>query len=103
MAKNINKLLKQAQKMQSQVMRAQEEIAKKEFEGTAGGGMVKVVLNGANELQSIRINPEVVDSDDVEMLEDLIAAAFANAQEMIKEISQNAFGNLAGGMNIPGL
>ena len=66
MSKNINKLLKQAQKVQAQVMKAQEEMQKQEFEGTAGGGMVKVVLNGANELVSIKINPEVVDPDEVD-------------------------------------
>lgn len=103
MAKNINKMLKQAQKMQSQLMKAQEELNQKEIEGTAGGGVVKVVLNGAQELQSVKIDPEVVDPDDVEMLEDLIAAAFQNAQERIKELSNNAFGGLTDGLNIPGL
>ena len=103
MAKNINKLMKQAQKMQSQLMKAQEDLNKKEVKGTAGGGMVKVVLNGAQELQSITLNPEVVDPDDVEMLEDLIIAAFKNAQEKLKEISNNAFGGLTQGLNIPGI
>ncbi|MBD3319946.1 MAG: YbaB/EbfC family nucleoid-associated protein [Chitinivibrionales bacterium] len=103
MAKNINKLLKQAQKMQSQMMKAQEELHQKQIEGTSGGGMVKVVLNGANELISISLNKEAVDPDDVEMLEDLIVAAFTNAQEQIKELSQDTFGNMNAGMNIPGL
>ncbi|MBD3318039.1 MAG: YbaB/EbfC family nucleoid-associated protein [Chitinivibrionales bacterium] len=103
MAKNMTKLLKQAQKMQAQMMKAQEELSKKEHEGTAGGGMVKVVLNGANELKSVQINPEVVDPDDVEMLEDMIMAAFNNAQEKVKEASDEAMGGLGGGMNIPGL
>lgn len=103
MAKNINKLMKQAQKMQAQLMKAQEDLNKKEVEGTAGGGMVKVVLNGAQELQSISLNPEVVDPDDVEMLEDLIIAAFNNAQEKVKELSNSAFGGLTQGMNIPGI
>lgn len=103
MAKNINKLMKQAQKMQSQLMKAQEDLNKKEVEGTAGGGMVKVVLNGAQELQSITLDPEVVDPDDVEMLEDLIIAAFKNAQEKLKELSNNAFGGLTQGLNIPGI
>ena len=70
MAKNMNKMLKQAQKIQAQMMEAQEEMNKKEVEGTAGGGMVKVLLNGAQELQSVTLNPEIVDPDDVEMLED---------------------------------
>ncbi len=103
MAKNINKLLKQAQKMQAQLMKAQEEMGKKEIEGTAGGGMVKVVINGAGELVSIKLNPEVVDPNDVEMLEDTIVAAFANAQEKQKELSNSTLGNIAGGMNIPGM
>lgn len=103
MAKNINKLMKQAQKMQAQLMKAQEDLNKKEVEGTAGGGMVKIVLNGAQELQSISLNPEVVDPDDVEMLEDLIIAAFNNAQEKVKELSNSAFGGFTQGMNIPGL
>jgi nucleoid-associated protein EbfC len=103
MAKNMNKLLKQAQKMQSQMMKAQEEFQKQEFDGTAGGGMVNVKLSGSNDLVSISINPEVVDPDDVEMLEDLIMAAFANAQEQIKASSDSAFGSITGGLNIPGL
>ncbi|MFP4417309.1 MAG: YbaB/EbfC family nucleoid-associated protein [Chitinivibrionales bacterium] len=103
MAKNMNKLLKQAQKMQSQMMKAQEELNRKEVEGTAGGGMVKVVMNGAQELQSVKIDPEVVDKDDVEMLEDLIIAAFNNAQEQIKEFSNETMGNISGGLNLPGL
>jgi DNA-binding YbaB/EbfC family protein len=96
-------LIKQAQKMQSQLMKAQEDLNKKEIEGTAGGGMVTVKLNGAQELQSIKLNPEVVDPDDVEMLEDLIIAAFKNAQDKVKELSNSAFGNLSSGLNIPGL
>lgn len=103
MAKNINKMLKHAQKMQAQLMKAQEKLNQEEVEGTSGGGMVKVKINGAQELQSITLNPEVVDPDDVEMLEDLIVAAFQNAQEKVKEMSDNAFGGLTSGMNIPGL
>lgn len=103
MSQNINKLLKQAQKMQAQVMKVQEEMQKKEFSGTSGGGMVTVVINGSNQLVSIKINPEVVNPKEVEMLEDLIVAAHANATEKLKEVSESAFGSLSGGMNIPGL
>lgn len=99
----MNKLLKQAQKMQSQVMKAQEELQKKEFEGVAGGGMVKVVLNGKNELVTLKINPEVVDPDDVEMLEDLLMAAHKAAAEQVKEASDSTFGSISGGMGMPGL
>jgi DNA-binding YbaB/EbfC family protein len=103
MSQNINKIMKQAQKLQAQVMQAQQELQSKEFEGVAGGGMVKAVVNGAQELVSIAINREVVDPDDVEMLEDLIVASVKNAQEKIKAASDATFGNLSGQMNIPGL
>lgn len=103
MSKNINKIFKQAQKLQSQMMQAQEELAKKTFEGTAGGNMVKVVCNGAGDVQSVSLNPEVVDPQDKEMLEDLIVAAFKNAQEKIKEQSNAAFGGLTSGMDLGGL
>lgn len=99
----MSKLLKQAQKMQAQVLKAQEDLQKQEIEGSAGGGMVKVVLNGANQLVSIKINPEVVDPKEVEMLEDMIVAAHANAMEKVKEMSESTFGSITGGLNIPGL
>lgn len=95
--------MKQAQKMQAQVMKAQEELQKREVEGTSGGGMVKIMLNGSNELVSIKINPEVVDPKEVEMLEDLIVAAHANALEKIKSLSESTLGSITGGLNIPGL
>lgn len=102
MSKDLNKLLKQAQKMQSQMMKAQDEFKKQEIEGSAGGGMVTVKLSGANEMLSISINPEAVDPDDVEMLEDLIVAAHANALEKLKTASDSTFGALAGGLKLPG-
>jgi DNA-binding YbaB/EbfC family protein len=101
--KNMNKLLKQAQKMQSQVMKAQEELQRKEYEGAAGGGMVKVVMNGRNELVSIKINPEVVDPEDVEMLEDLIVAANKNAAEQARGESDSVFGSIQSGLGLPGM
>jgi len=103
MSRNINKLLKQAQKMQTQMVKAQEELAKKEVEGSAGGGMVKVVMNGGGDIQSVKIDKQAVDPGDVEMLEDLVMAAFINAQEKVKELSSSTFGQITGGMNIPGL
>lgn len=103
MSKDLNKMLKQAQKMQSQMLKAQDEFKKQEVEGSAGGGMVTLKLNGANELVSIKINPEVVDPDDAEMLEDLIVAAFTNAQEKLKTASDSTFGAITGGLSIPGL
>ncbi len=101
--KNMNKLLKQAQKMQSQVVKAQEELQRKQYEGAAGGGMVKVVLNGKNELVSVKINPEVVDPQDVEMLEDLIVAAHTSALEAAKGDSESVFGSIQSGLGLPGL
>ena len=72
---NIQKMMKQVQKAQQQMAAVQEELAKKTVEATAGGGMVEVVMTGDGELRSLKIDPEVVDSDDVEMLQDLIVAA----------------------------
>jgi nucleoid-associated protein EbfC len=103
MSSQINKLMKQAQKMQAQMMQAQQDLHSKQFEGTAGGSMVKAVMNGAQELVSISISKEVVDPNDVEMLEDLVVAAVKNAQEKTKEASSAAFGGISGQMNIPGL
>jgi len=101
--KNMNKILKQAQKMQSQVVKAQEELQRKQYEGVAGGGMVKAVVNGKNELVSIKINPEVVDPDDVEMLEDLIVAAHNSAMEQVKGESDSVFGSIQSGLGLPGM
>ena len=102
MSKDLNKIMKQAQKLQTQMMQMQQELQKKEFEGTAGGGMVKAVINGAQELISIAINPDVVDPKEVEMLEDLIVAAMKNAQEKVKSASDSTFGGISNQMNIPG-
>jgi len=101
--KNMNKLLKQAQKMQSQVIKAQEELQRKEYEGVAGGGMVKVAVNGRYELTSVKIGKEVVDPDDVEMLEDLIVAAYSSAFEQAKGESESVFGSIQSGLNFPGM
>ncbi len=103
MSKDLNKLLKQAQKIQAQVMKTQEEFRKQEVEGTAGGGMVTVRINGGNELVAIKINPQVVDPEDVEMLEDLIVAAHASACEKLRSLSETTFGSITSGMGIPGL
>jgi nucleoid-associated protein EbfC len=103
MSKNLNKIMKQAQKLQGQVMQAQQELLKKEFEGTAGGGMVKAVVNGAQEIVSISINPDVVDPSDVEMLEDLVVASIKNAQEKVKTVSDSTFGNLSSQLTLPGM
>ncbi len=100
---NMGNLLKQAQKLQSQIEKMQAELEEKTVEASAGGGMVKVVVNGKQELVSIHIEPEVIDPEDREMLQDLIVAAvnegLAKAREMINEEMQK----LTKGLNIPGL
>ena len=89
--------------MQSQMVKAQEELRQQTIEGSAGGGMVTVTMNGGQELLSVSIKPEVVDPDDVEMLEDLIVAAFTNAQEKVSQLSNSTLGAITGGMQIPGM
>lgn len=101
--KGMKDLMKQAQKMQQDLMKAQEELANKIVEGSAGGGMVKVEMNGKNQVLTLKIDPEVVDPNDIEMLEDLIIAALNEAQEKVSKSSESELGKLTGGMNIPGL
>ena len=94
---NMQAMMRQAQKMQQDAMKAKEEIDNAVFEGTASGGMVKVEINGAFEMQSVKIDPAVVDADDVEMLEDLIVAAYNDAKSKVddkKASSLGAFGGL---------
>ena len=99
----MGNLMKQAQKMQAQIMKMQEEMADKTIEATAGGGMVTVVANGRQEIVSIRIEPEVVDPDDVEMLQDLVLAAVNDALKKSQEMVAGEMQKLTGGMKIPGL
>jgi DNA-binding YbaB/EbfC family protein len=94
---NIQQLMKQAQAMQQQMAKAQEEIENAEFEGSAGGEMIKVTVNGNKDLKSIKINPQVCDPQDTEMLEDLIIAALNDAYakaEQFKEEKMGVFGGL---------
>jgi hypothetical protein len=95
--------MKQAQKMQSQMMSIQEQLEKETVEGAAGGGMVKVTMNGKQELLSVKIDQQVVDPHDIEMLEDLVLAAVNQAQQAVAAKANEKMGPLAGGMNIPGL
>lgn len=101
--KNMGKLMKQAQQLQSKMTKLQEEMAEKTIEATAGGGMVKVVANGKQQVVSIRIEKEVVDPDDVEMLQDLILAAVNDALARAQEMVSQEMSKLTGGMNIPGM
>ena len=96
-------MMKQAQKMQAELARAQEEIKDMTFEATAGGGMVKVVANGDMTVDSIVIDPEAVDPEDVEMLQDMVAAAVNEALRGVSEISSQRLNAATGGLNIPGL
>ena len=101
MGSGYSKMKKQAQKFQEQMAKMQEEMASLEVKGTAGSGLVEVMLNGEGDLKTISIKPECVDPEDVEGLEDLIKAAFQNAQEQIKK--QSATQNILGGLPSGGL
>ncbi len=105
MPKGLGDIMRQAQKLQSQMAKVQEELADKTVEGTAGGGMVTVVANGRQEVVSITIDPEVIDPNDVEMLQDLVQAGVNDALKKAQEMSAAEMGKLTGGlgMNIPGL
>ena len=100
---NIGQMLKQMQQLQSKMQEVQTELESAEVEGSSGGGMVKVVANGKNEIVSVVIDPEVVDKDDVEMLQDLIVAAVNQAREKVQEMQSEKMSGLTGGLNIPGL
>lgn len=95
---DMRQIMKQAQEMQEQLAKAQEELASREFVGSAGGGMVKATVTGGPELVAIEISPEVVDPDDVEMLEDLVVAAVRQALEAAVQAANNQLGGLAGGL-----
>jgi len=101
--KGMKDLMKQAQKMQQDLAKAQEELANKIVEGSSGGGMVTVKMNGKNQIISLKIDKEVVDPEDVELLEDLMIAPINEAQEKISQTSQDELSKLTGGINIPGM
>ena len=95
---NMNNLMKQAQKMQKQMMEKQEELQARTLEMTSGGGAVKVRISGKKEIQELKINPDVVDAEDVEMLQDLVVAAVNGALKMIDEKSSQSMSKLGGGL-----
>ena len=103
MAKGMGNMLKQAQKLQSKIFKLQEQLADRTVETTVGGGMVKAVANGKQELMSIKLEPEVVDPDDVQMLEDLIVAAVNDALKKAQEMVTEEMTKLTGGFKIPGI
>ena len=95
--------MKQAQKLQKKMLKTQEELATKTIEASAGGGMVKVVANGGQKIESILLEKEVVDPEDIEMLQDLVMAAVNDALKKSQEMVSAEMGKLTGGLNIPGL
>jgi len=100
---DMSQLMKQAQQFQAKMAKMQEEIGKRTVEASAGGGMVNVVANGNQEIVSVRIEREVVDPDDVEMLQDLIMAAVSDALSKAKNMMNEEMGKLTKGLNIPGM
>ena len=100
---NMQQLMRQAQKLQQQMTKMQEELDAREFEATSGGGMVTAKVNGKRELLAISIKPEAVDPDDVEMLEDMVMAAVNEALHTAAETVEREMGKLTGGMGMPGL
>jgi DNA-binding YbaB/EbfC family protein len=99
----LGKFLKQAQKMQAEMQRVQEELAKREVEATAGGGAVKATAKCDGTIASIKIDPKVVDPKDVEMLEDLVLGAVTNALQTAKKTQEEEMGKVTAGMNLPGM
>jgi hypothetical protein len=103
MAKGMGNMLKQAQKLQAKIFKLQEEMAEKTVETTVGGGMVKAVANGKQQLVSIKIEPEVVDPNDVQMLEDLVVAGVNDALKKAQEMVSEEMTKLTGGFKVPEL
>jgi DNA-binding YbaB/EbfC family protein len=99
----LGNIMKQAQQMQRRMAELQEELEHKQVEASAGGGMVTAVVSGKQQLLELRIDPTVVDSDDVEMLQDLVTAAVNEAIKQSQQMAQEEMSKLTGGMNIPGL
>lgn len=99
---NMNNIMKKAQKMQKQMAEKQAELEEKTFEVTAGGGAVKIVMNGKKEIESVEISPDVVDPDDIEMLQDLILTGVNEAVRQADEMVANEMGKITGGMGLPG-
>jgi DNA-binding YbaB/EbfC family protein len=100
---NMQKMMKQAQKLQRQMMEAQDALADERVEGSAGGGMVRVIADGQQNILEIKIDPEAVDPEDVEMLEDAVLAAVSDAVRKSKELAEERLGVFTKGMKIPGL
>jgi len=100
---NMKKMMKQAQQMQAKMQKMQEDLAEKTIEATSGGGVVKAVVNGQKDLVDLEIDPEAMDPEDAEMLEDLIVAAINEAMRKVQEMIEDEMGDITGGMNLPGM
>ncbi|EGO62537.1 YbaB/EbfC family nucleoid-associated protein [Acetonema longum] len=98
---NMGQMMKKVQKLQADMAKMQEEMKKRTFDVTAGGGVVKVTINGEKQVQSLKIDPAAVDPNDVEMLEDLITAAVNEAIKKVDDTMAQEMGKLTGGMNLP--
>jgi nucleoid-associated protein EbfC len=98
---NMQNMMKQMQKMQKQMQEAQEELAEKKFEGSSGGGMVKISISGQKEIVDVQIKEEVVDPDDIDMLQDLVLAAVNDALKKVEDETNQKMGQFTKGMNLP--
>ncbi len=103
MGGNMNNMIRQAQKMQEEMLKAQEELGEKTVEASVGGGVVTVVANGKKEIVELTIKPEAVDPEDVEMLQDLIMSAVNEAMRKADDMATSSMSKITGGMSIPGL
>ncbi len=100
---NMQQMMKQARKMQEQMAAMQEQLAQTTVDASAGGGMVKVTVNGDMQITSLKLDPEAIDPEDVEMLEDMIIAAVNEAIRGIADTANKQMGSITGGLNIPGM
>lgn len=100
---NIQKMMKQAQQLQKKMLEAQEALVDERVEGSSGGGMVKVVADGQQNVLEVTINPEAVDPEDVEMLQDLVLAAVSDALKKSRDLAEEKMGAFTKGMKIPGM
>lgn len=100
---NVNDLMQQAQQMQDMMQEKQNELEETEYKATSGGGMIELTMKGNHQVTSVKINPEAVSPDDVEMLEDMVAAAVNEAVRIVDEAGEEEMGKISGGFNIPGM
>ncbi len=102
-AQNMSGMIKQAQKMQDEMAKANEQIEQMEFSSTVGGGAIEIVMSGKKEVKSLTIKPEVVDPEDIEMLQDLLIAAYNEVIKKVEDTSSETMSKITGGLSIPGL